>query len=142
MFAERSYQGGLESLSTLKLQESLVEDHLTASIHAAARCPPLNETGSKQIMAALGKPGPTFMSELLDSITEKASMAFPTQNKRTFGKNGAKPAVLGWLQSLYRFSNELPEALEKITVKSDSEEIEMGRQWSNTLFEKALAACE
>ncbi|KAF9886488.1 hypothetical protein FE257_011395 [Aspergillus nanangensis] len=127
----QKYHGGPESLSTLQLQESIVEDHLTDSIDAAAGCPPLDDTGSKQIMTALGKPYPTFMSELLGNITEK---------KPIFERNSAKPAVLEWLRRLRRLSNELPDALERITVDSDSKEIEKGVEWSNTLFGMALDA--
>ncbi|KAF9884188.1 hypothetical protein FE257_002179 [Aspergillus nanangensis] len=127
------FDGSPETLATIQKQERTIEKHLQDTIMTAEVSPHLNKTGSKQIMRALEKPYPTFMSDLLDNITYKEPI---------FKKTGSKRMVLDWLKCLYSLSNELPMALEKITVKSDADQIESGRKWSNALFTKSLAVYE
>lgn len=46
--------------------------------------------------------------------------------------------VVGYLRRMFRASDQLPLALEKIAVESDARVIDQGRLWCNGLIRDAI----
>ncbi|PLB34220.1 cell wall mannoprotein 1 family protein [Aspergillus candidus] len=124
-----SFNGDRNTIRSLAEFGLIVEQSVNNSTATAKACHKLNANESTEVMTALAKPYPTFMADLLGNITAK---------KPYVDELRMNSQVVGYLRRMFRASDQLPLALEKIAVESDARVIDQGRLWCNGLIRDAI----
>ncbi|PLN79963.1 hypothetical protein BDW42DRAFT_171908 [Aspergillus taichungensis] len=124
-----SFHGDLNSIRRLAEVGLIVEQSVSNSTATAKACRKLNVTESTQVMTALAKPYPTFMADLMGNITAQ---------KPYVDEHRMNSQVVDYLRRMFRASDQLPLALERIVVPSDARVIDQGRLWCSGLIGDAI----